>query len=202
MGGVHRRVGDFVDLVQDIEEVFLRVNAAALDGGHNLADDLLPGGGAALVLQAFQIGQQLLMDELPDAGLGVLAQRAIRGGPVAPAVGRFDGGRKGDAEGLGVIGLLRFAFVENAEEENPSEFRDVFHGAGAVGPAHDVANGFDGGVDRLLSGVALAVGGLGGRFGFGGHLNGEWQIAIRGCRGAGVNKGQKLSIFRLAVAGK
>ena len=42
--------------------------------------------------------------------------------------------------GFGFIGLLRLALVKNAKEENPGEFRDVFHGAGAVGSAHDVAN--------------------------------------------------------------
>ena len=98
------------------------------------------------------------MDELPDAGLGVLAKSASGGGPIAPTVGLLDGWGEGDAQRFRFVGLVSFAFVQNAEEENPGEFGDVFHGAGAIRAAHDVANGLDGGVERLLGGVALAGG--------------------------------------------
>jgi hypothetical protein len=49
----------------------------------------------------------------------------------------------------GCQGLVGFAALE---------LGDVFHGAGAVGTAHDVADGFDGAVQGLLGSVALTVG--------------------------------------------
>ena len=86
-----------------------------------------------LAFRPLEVGQQFLVDELPDARLPVSWRRArIRRGPVAPAVGLFERRREGQAQGLGFLGLVGFALVEDAEEQNPGEFRDVLHGAGAV----------------------------------------------------------------------
>ena len=49
-------------------------------------------------------------------------------------------------------------FVEDTQEEQPGEFGDVLHGPGHIRPAHDIADGLDRAVDRLLGGeIVVAV---------------------------------------------
>src|SRR5205823_12546292 len=79
------------------------------------------------------------------------------GGPVLPAVRGGERGREVRADRLGFLGLTLLALVEDAEEEDPGQLRDVLHRPGAVGAAQDVADGPDGRVDRLLTPHPLAV---------------------------------------------
>ena len=72
--------------------------------------------------------------------------------------GASSGRRETHAQRLGFLGLVRLPLVEDAQEQNPSQFRDVLQRPGAIGAAHDVADGFHRGVQRLLRAVALAVG--------------------------------------------
>ena len=172
MGGLHGFIAELVDLVQHVGEVLLRVNAAALDTGHDFADDLLARGSPGAGLEGFEIGQKVFVDELPDAFLGVPPQWGVGRGPVAPAIRGLEGGGERKAQRVGFVGLVGLALVKDAEEQDPRELGNVVHGAGDVRPAHDVADGFDGGVERLLGGVALAVA-FGGRVvvGFAGHVS-------------------------------
>lgn len=45
--------------------------------------------------------------------------------------------------------FLLFAFVEDAQEKHPRQFGDVLQRARAIAAAHDVADSFDIGVERL-----------------------------------------------------
>ena len=109
---------DLVHLVEHVLEVALGVDADALHAGHDLADDLLPRGRVRVVLELTQVGQQVAVDEVKVAVLtrvrallalparpshdrhvlGFVVQARIRGfvwkwcGPIAPAVGRPEGG--------------------------------------------------------------------------------------------------------------
>lgn len=82
----------------------------------------------------------------------IVAFFVVRRGPVAPAVGFIERGREVTADDLGIFGFVLFLFVEDAQEQEPGEFRDVLQGAGAVGATQDVADRPDGGVDGLRGG--------------------------------------------------
>ena len=60
----------FVDFVEHVQEVLLRVDAAAFDTGHNFADHLLTDGRAAFILQSSQFWKQFVMEKLPDTCIG------------------------------------------------------------------------------------------------------------------------------------
>ena len=90
---------------------------------------------------------------LPALGLSVAGEEniiALGGCPVMPAVGCGEDGGKGCADGFGLFGFLELLFVEDAEEEHPGDFGHVLKCSGAVGTAHDVANGFYVAVEGLL----------------------------------------------------
>ena len=55
---------------------------------------------------------------------------------------------------------MRLALVQDAQEQNPGQLRDVIHGARHVRAAHDVANGLHRRIQRLRGGVSL-VGSIG-----------------------------------------
>jgi hypothetical protein len=76
-----------------------------------------------------------------------------------PTVGCLKGIGEFGSYGFGLFGCLLFLFVEDAEEENPGDFGDVLQCSGAVGAAHDVADGFDVAVEGLL-GVELTARGF------------------------------------------
>ena len=109
--------------------------------------------------QALQVGQQLAVDELQHLALGehFFPALAVRRGPVLPAVGLLERRRKVGPDRFGVLGFVRFAFVQNAQEQNPGQFGNVLHRPRAVRAAHDVADRLHGPVDRLLRVQPLAV---------------------------------------------
>jgi len=152
---------DLVDLVDDVEEVALGVDARALDGAHDLADDLLARVRPRLLAQAPQVRQQLLVEEVEEgaqrARLQFRALGAVRRRPVAPAIRRPQRRPVLGPDRSRFVGLDLFALVEDAQEEDPGELGHVLQRPGAVGAPHDVADRLDGLVDRLLRGELLAV---------------------------------------------
>ena len=155
--GVHRLVAQFVDLVQHVTEILFRINPAAFHSGHHFADDLLARRGVRFFLQPLQMGEQFFVYECPYARLGILSQRRIRRGPIPPAIGRCDGRCERQAERLGFLRLVRLPLVQDAQKQNPRQFRHIIHGARHVGAAHDVANGFHRRIERLRRHVLFAV---------------------------------------------
>ena len=81
----------------------------------------------------------------------------VGGGPLAPAVGKAQGGGKGLPHSFEFVLFAGFEFVENAKKEDPGEFGDVLKGTGTVGAAHDVADGFDVAIEALLGGEDATV---------------------------------------------
>jgi hypothetical protein len=61
-------------------------------------------------------------------------------------------------------GLTVFLFTKDAKEKYPGQFQHILQRPGAIAAPHIVTNGFDHAVERLLRGVALAVGFLRGYF--------------------------------------
>ena len=49
---VNRDAADFVNLVQHVQEILFRINPAAVNAGHDFADNLLPGSCAGLIFQS------------------------------------------------------------------------------------------------------------------------------------------------------
>ena len=145
---------DLVDFVDDVEEVALRIDARLLDGLQRLANDALAGRGVGALAHRVEKRDQFVVHEREDvAGHAVLqfyALRAVGGGPVAPAVGRLEGGGEGDAQRFVLRRLQFLALVEDAEEEHPREFGDVLEGGGAVGAPQNVADALDARVHRRL----------------------------------------------------
>ncbi len=75
------------------------------------------------------------------------------GGPVAPAVGRLDGGLEFVAGELGFGLALDFEIVEELEEHDPGQHRQAVEVAvEALVLAHDVARGFQEGAEGLRGG--------------------------------------------------
>ena len=95
--------------------------------------------GTRLLAQAAEVWQQLRIHEGP--------RRASR----------FERGRELGAHGLRAFSLLCFALVQDAEEEDPGQLRDVLERARAIRASHDVADTLDRSVDGLRGGEALAV---------------------------------------------
>jgi hypothetical protein len=60
-------------------------------------------------------------------------------------------------DGLGALGILGFLLVQDAQEENPSEFGNVLQRPGTIRAPHDVADLLDGRVEPLLTVEFLAV---------------------------------------------
>jgi hypothetical protein len=56
-------VADLVDLVEDIEQVALGVDADPLDARHDLGDDLLAARGLRLLAESLEVRDQLPVDE-------------------------------------------------------------------------------------------------------------------------------------------
>jgi len=57
VGIVYGVAADFVNQVEDVEEVAFGVDAGAIDAGEDLADDFLAGGGVGLGVEGFEVGQ-------------------------------------------------------------------------------------------------------------------------------------------------
>ncbi len=152
---------DGVDLVDDVAQqvaIDHAVDDAAKDGG----DDVAPVDAAGS-LQAAQVGKEagafcaigprglFVIDEGDEVAARQYGFVAV--GPVAPAIGCFDGGAEAFAAnlGLGLVQLLHV--VQEFEEEYPGE-----HGQAvqvAVEPfvlAHNVAHGFDDASELLRGG--------------------------------------------------
>ncbi len=176
MRRVHRLNGELMHLVQHVEKVALGVDAHPFHAGHDLADDLLPGGCVGPVLERLQVRQQVGVGEVEERpGRGVLqftalpadvfvrVVRIVRGclfrrrAPIAPAVGRLQRRSEWNAQRVRFLFFAVFLLVEDAQEENPGQLGHILHRPGAVAPAHDVADALDGLIDRLLGGQAFAV---------------------------------------------
>ncbi len=161
VGRVHRLGAEQVHAVDHVEEVAVGVDSRLLDARHDLADHLLARRGARLVAQAAKGRQQLRVHETLDRTKRAVLQRLafgpIRRRPVAPAVGRFERRRESRAHGTGPLGLACLALVQDSQEEDPGQLRDVLQRAGAVRAPHDVADALDGGVHRLRGREALGV---------------------------------------------
>ena len=116
-------------LVAHVAQVLLRVDPHPLDARQDFADDFLPGRRVGPVAQALQVGQQLAVDELQHLALGehFFPALAVGRSPVLPAVGRFDRRREVGPDRFGILGFVGFAFVQNPQEQNPGQFRDVLH---------------------------------------------------------------------------
>ena len=150
---IHGLARDFVNLVEHVEEVLFRVDPAPLHARHDLAHHLLPWRRARLILQRLQLPQQLLMHEFPNARRLVLAHRRTRCGPIAPAIRCAERGREWDALRLRLRHFVRLALVEDAQEKNPRQLRHVLQRPRAIRAPHDVADGFDRPIERLLRAV-------------------------------------------------
>jgi len=104
VGVVYALLADFVDQVEDVEEVLFGVNAGAIDAGEDLADDFLARGGVGGDVEGFEVGQEFAIDEVieaihrafleffafPALGESVAGKEeviVVGGCPVVPAVG-------------------------------------------------------------------------------------------------------------------
>ena len=156
VSGVGGLVADAVDGVEDVEKVLLGVNADGLDGLHDLADDALARGGVLPLSEVVKGGKQVIVDEGESAAQGtvleLLALGPGGGSPVLPAVWRIQRGPEGLADGCALLGFHVFALIHKPQEEEPGELGDVLEGGGAVGAAHDVADGVYLGVYEGLGG--------------------------------------------------
>src|SRR5205823_4622765 len=111
------------------------------------------------------VRQKVAIDEVEERperaafALGqLIALRTVGRGPVGPAIGRRERGSIGPTDGFGCVRLSSFALVEDAQEKNPGELRDVLEDASAVRAAENVADGPDGAVERLLRSEASGRG--------------------------------------------
>jgi hypothetical protein len=147
-------------LSKDVEQVALGVDPDPFDAPHDLADDLLAGRGAGPVAQALQVRQQILVDEPEDRAHRLELQRqplrALGRGPVAPPVRLLQQRDVVNPDGLGLLGLLLLALVQDPQEQDPGQLGDVLQRPGTVRPAHDVADRLDRAVDRLRRREAFA----------------------------------------------
>lgn len=101
MGVVYALLANFVDQVEDVEEVAFGVDAGAIDAGEDLADDFLAGGSIGGEVEGFEVGEEFFIDEvveavycpfleffaLPALGLSVAGEEniiALGGCPVMP----------------------------------------------------------------------------------------------------------------------
>ena len=55
MGVVYALLANFVDQVEDVEEVAFGVDAGAIDAGEDLADDFLTGGSFGGEVEGFEV---------------------------------------------------------------------------------------------------------------------------------------------------
>ena len=80
VGVVYGLAADVVDEVEDVEEVFLGVDAGAIDAGEDLADDFLAGGGVGAGCavwvegEVFEVGEEVVVDEVVGAIDGALLE--------------------------------------------------------------------------------------------------------------------------------
>ena len=101
MGVVYALLANFVDQVEDVEEVAFGVDAGAIDAGEDLADDFLAGGSVGGEVEGFEVGEEFFVNEvveavycpfleffaLPALGLSVAGEEniiALGGCPVMP----------------------------------------------------------------------------------------------------------------------
>ena len=116
---------DLVDPVEDVEEVALGVDVDLVDGGDDLADDLLACCCPRSVAKAPQVRQQLAVDEGRERAHRAPGQSDAPGargsGPVAPAIRRLERRRERRADRLGLLGLELLALVEDAQEQDPRQ---------------------------------------------------------------------------------
>jgi hypothetical protein len=104
MGIVYAVLANFVDEIEDVEEIAFGIDAGAIDAGEDLADDFLAGGGVELGVEGFEVGQKFAVDEVieavhcailefftfPALGESVAGEEdviAVGGCPVVPAEG-------------------------------------------------------------------------------------------------------------------
>lgn len=161
MGGVDGLVGDLVDLVQNVEQVALRVGLHTLDAGEDLADDLLAWGGVWSITQTPQVQQQLAVDK-PEKSTenAVLKHHTLSppwSGPVLPAKWRLQRRSEFRSDRFRLFTLPQLPLIQYPKEQHPCQLGHILKGARTVGMAHDAANGFDCSVDRALGGQATPV---------------------------------------------
>ena len=133
------------------------------DGGDHVAPVVAVGAGEgaevaeqARALLAVRAVGLLVVDEREE----FVAGDAVRlGRPVAPTVGRIDGGFELFAGELGLALALDFEVVEEFQEHDPCEHRQAVEVAvEALILAHDVARGLEEGAAGLDGGGAGRVG--------------------------------------------
>ena len=168
---------DAGDLVDDVAQE-VAADHAVLDALEDRGDDvaavvavgtsegaqILEQAGAALAVGADGF---IVVDEADE----VLAGDAVGlGGPIAPAIGRLDGGLELIAGELGCGLALDFEIVEELEEHDPGQHRQAVEVAvEALVLAHDVARGFEERAEGLRGG--------GGDFGLLGSGHGD-QLSL------------------------
>ena len=154
MGRVGGLVADAVDGVHYVQEVLLGVDADRLHRLHYLADHPLPRGCAAPPGEAVEHGEQVAVDKGKGGAqctrLQLPALGAVRGGPVPPAIGVFQGRLEGCCNGGSLFRFQFLPLVQHPQEQQPSQLGNVLQGRGTVGPPHDVANGVYFGVNGRL----------------------------------------------------
>ena len=152
-----------MDAVQLVDDVAQEVTADhpvlhALEHG---GDDIAPvvavgaGEGAQVAEQAgalFAVGAGGFL--VVDEGEQFVAGDAVGlGGPVAPAVRRFDGGLELLPGELGLALALEFQIIEEFQEHDPGEHRQAVEVAvEALVLAHDVARGLEESAEGLGGG--------------------------------------------------
>ena len=170
MRRVHGFRVDLVHLVQNVEKVSFGIHADPFDAGHDFADDFLPRPGIRAIFETLQIRQKVGVHEPKERTQGTIlkfiAFWPARRGPILPAIGMLQRGLERDAQRFGFTLFAFLALIENAQKQNPGQFGHILQSPGTVPPPHDVANGLDRLVHRLLRGQFLAVAVLA----FSGHL--------------------------------
>ena len=136
----------FVDVVDDLAEVVAAVNLV-FDLAEDLADLVFDGvRPAGLLLEAVQVGEELLVDEVAEvvAGQGLvvvdLAVLALRRGPAFPAVGLVEDVGVFLPVQRGFVGPVLLQPVEVFQEQQPGGLLGVVEFGRAAGlfPEHVV----------------------------------------------------------------
>ena len=138
---------DLVDAIEDVEEIALRVDVHLVDRGHDLADDLVPRRRTRLIPEPTQVREQVPVDEREVRTHGAVGELGALGsagrGPVPPPVRRSERWGEHRPDRLCLLGLKLLALVEDPEEQDPGQLRDVLEGTHVVGAPHDVRDLLD-----------------------------------------------------------
>lgn len=172
---------DFMNLIENIAQVGFTVHAHPLHSGHDAADDPLLSrcrwigqARARIDIQAMKMRQQFAVDKVKQLAVTSCEQflplpaegSAFRGlrvrqiilercGPILPAVGTDKRWCEGFSHSISRFAIFFLLRIQNSQKQNPGQFRHILKGAGTIGPAHDIADGFDkggqrvGGIDRF-----------------------------------------------------